>query len=102
MNPFLRMQGPTLEADTARAIDCIIALAHYGIPGRPLSIVKARAFPAWGRLDFFIDNSDRRSYACRKHKKAIYLLALPFGLPSDRYPKRDFRSGRKESSVGPR
>jgi hypothetical protein len=53
MNPLLRMQGPALETDTARAIDCIIALAFYGILGPPLPIVKARAFPACGRLDFF-------------------------------------------------
>jgi len=48
MNPLLRMQGPTLETDTARAIDCIIALAFKGIPGPPVSVVQARAFPAWG------------------------------------------------------
>ena len=53
MNPFPRMQGQALEAGTARAIDCIIALAFYGIPGPPHPILKARAFPAWGRLDFF-------------------------------------------------
>jgi hypothetical protein len=53
-------------------------------------------------LVFFIDNSDRRSYAQLKHKKAIYLLALLFGLPSERNPKRAFRVGRKKSSVGAR
>jgi len=51
-------------------------------------------------LIFFIDNSDRRSYAYRKLKKAIYLLALPFDLPSDGIPKRDFRIGQKKSIVG--
>lgn len=46
---------------------------------------------------FFVDNTDRRSYACPKHKKAIYLLALTFGLPSDRNPRRVFRTGWKKS-----
>jgi hypothetical protein len=48
MNPLLRMQGHAFEGDVARAIDCIIALAFDGIPGPPLLIVKARAFPAGG------------------------------------------------------
>lgn len=53
MNPFPRMQGQALEAGMVRAIECIIALAYYGVQApRPL-IVKARAFPAWGGLDFF-------------------------------------------------
>jgi hypothetical protein len=50
-------------------------------------------------LIFFIDNSGRRSYAHLKHKKAIYLLALPSGLLPDRSPKRDLRIGRKKSGV---
>jgi len=102
MNPLLRMQGPAFETNTVPAIDCIITLAFFGPPPPLRRILRPRAFPAEDRRDFLVDNSDRRSYAYLKHKKAIYLLALSFSLPWGGKPKRGTPSCRKVGSTGAR
>ena len=85
MSPLPGMQGPTLGAGRVLPIWLYNRFPSFrDSEGLPFPVMGCQRFLFGKRRDFLVDNSDQRSYAWPKHKKAIYLLALPSGLPSER------------------
>jgi hypothetical protein len=91
MNTSLAMQGSEPGRDKALATDRIPPFRVFRLGGFSSSgLATGSGKSARAERDFLVDNPGQKSYALRKHKKLIYLLAPPFDLPRDRGPKRGF------------
>jgi len=101
------MQAPVIEADTVGEVNCIISLTPSGRAPLTFSIGTPRRSFRKERIDFLVDKEKQKAYAYLKHKRAIYLLALPIRSPSDggqmkdceRVAEQEYRRADKNNSV---